>query len=225
MASLVVLFVVLAIAIAVGTWYLREQRRKEIAAVAARLGFRYSREDPFGLVDLPFALFGRGDGRGCENVLWGSASGRDVRLFDYWYFDESTDAEGHTSRTYHRFSCALTQIDALCPHLSVRREGFFSRLADHVGLRDIEFESDEFNRTYQVESEDRKFAFALLDARMMEWLLGTDGWSFEVHGSLALCAIHRLRPRELPMAIEALAGFCEHVPPVVASMYPARKDA
>lgn len=164
-------FVVAAIGAVALSLYLQSKRRQEFFSFAGRFGFEYSREDPFHLIDLPFRLFARGDGRGVENVLWGDWKGQGVRVCDYWYYDEHRDSEGRTRRTYHRFNCAVLEVGAAFPGLVVSREGFLTRLADHMGFRDIEFESEEFNRRFQVQAGERRFAYELIDARMIRWLL------------------------------------------------------
>jgi len=207
-------------------FHLQAKRRQEFFLTATKLGLTYEREDPFGTVDLPFALFGRGDGRGIENVMHGQAAGMRVRLFDYWYYEESHDTKGGTSRSYHRFSCAMTWFEADCPHLTLAHEGILSRLADKLGFRDIEFESEEFNRAWQVSSDDRRFASAFVDARMMEWLLGEGGvGSYEVMGPLLLCSMGRLKPAEHENLLEVLRRFRARVPEVVASLYPPAQKA
>ena len=200
-----------------------QRRRAALIAVASSLGFRYAPDDPFDTVDLPFALFRRGDGRGVENVLWGVAGNLAVRLCDYWYYDESTDSKGGRHRSYHRFSCATTSIAAYVPGITVGRENVLTRLGGALGFDDIEFESEEFNRAFRVKSEDRKFAFDLIDARMMAFLLdASSGCTFEVVGSDLLCATRRVRPAELPSLVQVLQSFHAHVPNVVWSLYPAR---
>jgi hypothetical protein len=202
------------------------KRREEFMLVAARLGLAYERDDPFDTVDLPFALFSRGEGRGTENVLHGTAAGMKVRLFDYWYYEEVHNPKGPNTRSYHRSSCALGWFDADCPHLSLAREGFLSRIADKIGFRDIEFESEEFNRAWQVVGEDRRFAYAFVDARMMEWLLDEgDVCSYEVVGPLLLCSTDRLKPAEFETLFEVLRRFRSKVPDVVASLYPNARSA
>jgi len=106
---------------------------------------RYSPQDEVGCLNYPFALLARGDGD-TENVVWGTWQGIPMTEFDYWYYKESTDSKGNWNRTNYRFSCAVTQIAAQCAHLSLDREGTLTRLADHLGLHDIEFESDDFNQ-------------------------------------------------------------------------------
>ena len=220
--------VVVVVVVAVVGGYLisrqiTQKRRAALTAVATSLGFRYAPDDPFDTVDLPFALFRRGDGRGVENVLWGVAGNLAVRVCDYWYYDESTDSKGSRSRTYHRFSVAEVQVAAWMPHVSIGRENFLTSAIEHAGFHDIEFESEEFNRAFRVKSEDRKFAFDLIDARMMAFLLdASSGCTFEVVGSDLLCATRRVRPAELPSLVQVLQSFHAHVPNVVWSLYPAR---
>ena len=200
-----------------------QKRRAALTAVAGSLGFRYSPDDPFDTVDLPFALFKRGDGRGVENMLWGIAGNLAVRLCDYWYYDQTTDSNGSRHRTYHRFSCATTSIDAYVPGITVGRENVLTRLGGALGFDDIEFESEEFNRAFRVKSGTPKFAYDMIDARMMAFLLdASSGCTFEVVGSDLLCATGRVRPADLPSLLKVLQSFHAHVPKVVWSLYPAR---
>ncbi len=220
--ALILLLVVVVVAAVAGiSFYLKQQRRQGFATMARQLGLEYSAEDPFGLLGRPFALFERGDGRGIENVLSGDWQGVSVRAFDFWYYDTSTDSNGNTSKTYHRFDCAIVPVDASCPRLTIDHETVLTRLADAVALRDIEFESEAFNRAYNVKGKDRAFATAFVDARMMAWLLEAGaGYAFEVLEDQLLVSHRRLRPAELVPLIGTAKAFGEHVPRVVASLYP-----
>lgn len=218
------LFILAAlVAIGVGIYKLvaAQKRREAFFRLANRLGFTYSREGPEGIVHLPFALFREGDGRGVENVLAGTVENRPVRLFDYWYYDEHTDSDGDRHRSYERFSCATTTIAASGPPLVLKREGFLSRLADHAGFRDIELESEEFNRRYELKCDDRRFAVALVDARMIQWLLDHgEECRYEVVGDRLLCATKRCPPDRMPWVLDQLHAFRDHVPSVVGELYP-----
>lgn len=167
-------FLAAAAAIAYYQHQRKLERQREMAAVAASQGLDFSVHDPFGTLREPFSLLARGDGRGVENVLWGVWHGLEVRAFDYWYYEESTDSKGHRSKSYHRFDCALMLVDARCPRLEISNENVFTRLADALTFRDIEFESEEFNRRFTVKCPDRHFATAFCDARMMAWLSATE---------------------------------------------------
>src|SRR5262249_41864044 len=116
-----------------------KKRRLGFQTMARQLGLDYSLQDPFGLLGLPFPLFQKGDGRGIENVLSGTWQGLDVTAFDYWYYEESTDSNGHRSRSYSRFDCAIVPIPASCPALSIGHENLFTRLAGALSFHDIEF--------------------------------------------------------------------------------------
>jgi hypothetical protein len=209
--------------IAIGVFsYLAKKRRLEgFALVASRQGLSFAEEDPFGTLGEPFALFDRGDGQGVENVLWGVWHGSDLRAFDYWYYQESRNAQGHTSRTYYRFDCVRLGVAARCPPTSIDPENFFSRLADALSFHDIEFESEAFNRAFTVRSADEKFANDLIDARMIEWLLAnaTDCW-IELVDDQILLARTRLAPEELPGLMALAAAFVVQVPRVVGELYP-----
>ena len=213
-------FAVLAIAGVALSLYLQARRRQEFLAFARQFGFEYSRHDPFGLLGLPFRLFARGEGRGIENVLWGEWKGRPVKTCDYWYYEEHRDSQGKTSRTYHRFNCAVIDVNAAFPPIVMAREGFLSRVADHLGFRDIEFESEEFNRRFQVKAGDRRFAFELVDARMMRWLLALErSVSFEVAGRWILAYHGRVRPAALIPLIGAVSEFRDRIPRAAWGQY------
>ena len=219
-----VVFIILALAVGGVVlylqWQLAEKRRQAWAAAAATLGFQFSAQDPFGLVSLPFVLFRSGDGQGTENVIWGRWNDLDLKVFDAWYYIRRHNTKGGSRREYHRFTCALVDLPVSCPHLSVSRETVLSRLADGLGMRDIEFESEEFNRAFQVQSDDRRFASYMVDARMMEWLLTTHPYlRFEVHGPRLLCYVRRVAPDQTGELLETSAGFVAAVPRVVHDVY------
>ena len=216
-------FVVLVLAIGAGaliSYHLKKRRREELALMARQLGLEFSPKDHLGCLGLPFTLLQKGDGRGAENVLWGTWQGIPVREFDYWYYEESTDSKGHRSKTYYRFSCAVAEIDAACSSITIDREGLLTRIADAIGLDDIRFELEEFNDEFDVKSKDRRFANDFVDQRMMRFLLGTDrAFEFEACGRWLLCHSKRRRPMELVPLLGTLKAFREHVPKVVYELY------
>lgn len=223
----VLAFAALAVLVAAGvavSLYLKARRREQLRQMAIQFGLEYSPQDPFGLLGLPFRLFSRGDGRGVENVLWGEWQGVPLRACDYWYYEERTDSEGRRQRAYHRFTCAILEVPAAFPGLSVGPEGVLSRLADALGFRDIEFESEAFNRRYQVSARDRRFAYELLDARMLRWLLSLAGnLSFEVVGSWVMAYQRRVPPAGLVALIGAAAAFRARIPRVALGLYPVEE--
>jgi len=162
---------VFSVALFGAIWCVTHKRRQAFRAFARSHGLRYDIHDPYGLDQIPFRLFRKGDGRTLLNMLSGPWRGEQMRAFDFDYHEEHTAPNGSTTRTTHAYSCVVLEVDAAFPHLAVDREGFVSRFGSALGSRDIEFESEEFNRRFHVASVDRKFAYELLDARMMQWLL------------------------------------------------------
>jgi len=215
------LFVLVAIGVAAYSHYAKLRRQREMAAVARNHALDFSILDPFDTLREPFAFLRKGDGRGVENVMWGFWHGLEMRAFDYWYYDESTDSNGHRSKSYHRFDCVMAPVDARCPRLQIAGESIFTRIAGALSFRDIQFESEEFNRRFHVSGDDRRFATALCDARMMDWLLRHgDGYSFEVVGDRLLCWCRRVDPVGIVNVLGTARAFREQVPDVVRSLYP-----
>jgi hypothetical protein len=214
-ALVIALGIVLVILVAVAGYYARKRRILLWQQTAAGLGLQYSTEDPFDLVDMPFDLFSRGEGRGTENVLWGTKDGLEVKAFEFWDYTQTTDGQGHSSRSYEHFSCALLPTPVVCPHTAIAPEGFFSRIGRALGFHDIEFESEDFNKAMKVTSADPKFANYLVDSRMMEWLLANKGWQFELSGQSLLTYCGRVKPPEIASVIAASQGFHEHIPRVI----------
>jgi hypothetical protein len=199
----------------------RQRRIRGVMTVAQRVGFTFTRDDVDRVVDMPFKLFVEGDGRKLELVMSGTHNERPLRIFDYWYYEESSDGQGHRSRSYHRFTCALLTLPAACPPLRLTHEDFLTRLGSHLGLHDVEFEYEDFNRRFRVKCNEQKFAFALLDGRMMQWLLEADTFeSLEVVGPWVLLAAKQLEPERWLDLGTWLDQFHGHVPPVVYTTYP-----
>jgi hypothetical protein len=129
--------------------------------------------------------------------------------------------EGTSIQSYSRFDCLLTTVDASCPRLQISEENVFTRLADALTLRDIEFESEEFNRRFTVKGPDERFATAFCDARMMDWLIRHgEGYAFEVVGDRLLCWTKRVSPAEMVHLLGTAKTFREQIPAVVRSFYP-----
>jgi len=189
-------------------------RRRAMAAEARRLGLAFSAKDPFDVLGISFALIRRSRHtfREAENVLWGRRGDLEVRVFDYAY-QESEDE-------WRRFTGAMAAVAEGWPALLIE-PGHLPASPSFTGHRSIEFESERFNRTFRVRCADRAFANALIDARMMEWLLGLpDGWGFEIAGPWILGYRDQPKPREIESVIGTLASFVERIPSVVRSLYP-----
>ena len=190
----------------------RQERRRvaRFTEFAAKHGLEYSPEDRFGLVDQRFRIFRRAEEQRCANVLLGEWKGIRIRYADYEYW-----VRGRRAQTSYR-SILLFDLPVNAPQTAIRRENVLTRAADAAGVEDIDFESEEFNRTYRVSSEDPEFARALVDARMMAWLLDEAKHSgFELLGSTVLVYYFLFNdPNDLDWFLDRAIGFRDHVPRV-----------
>jgi hypothetical protein len=195
---------------------MRRRRREGFRRMAAESGLRYSQDDPFGILGYPFMLFSKGDGRAVENVVSGVWQEVDVIAFDFMYY-----VDDGKSRTDYRFDCAIVPIEADGPRLLIEHENLMTSLAGALSFRDLQFESETFNREFHVRCEVPKFANDVLDARMMEWLLDNgSACTFESVGDRVLVAGPRIEPAYLTDLLGVARGFAHHVPKVVSSLYP-----
>jgi hypothetical protein len=63
-------------------------------------------------------------------------------------------------------------------------------------MDDINFESEEFNRKYFIRSKDRKFAYDIINPKMIDYLLDRDGIYMELGGNIVLVHYKRQVPPE-----------------------------
>ena len=168
--------------------------------------------------------FGRGHNRQAHNILRGIHDGREFVGFDFVYHttETSTNAQGHTSsrEVEHWYSVlALRTADGL-PRLEVTPEGFFGRALGKLTNRDIQLESEEFNRAFTVTSDDRRFASDMLHPRLMEQLLRTRdvGWKIE-QGWILTVEDGRHDVAEIDRRLAVVDGVLDAVPGFVRRQY------
>ncbi|MEN6544783.1 MAG: hypothetical protein ABFE07_01975 [Armatimonadia bacterium] len=177
-----IVFILFTLIVAIAAAVSAKKRRAAWAALAAEMGWQYSPNDPFGTRDaLTQPLFQHGHSRKVSNVVYGQYQGVPIRCFDYRY----TVGSGKNSHTYY-FTCALLGSPLLFKPLVIRPEGIGDKIGHFLGVHDVQFESDEFNRRYAVQCQDARFAFDVVHARTMELLLSTDGLAVEASGFTVL---------------------------------------
>jgi Protein of unknown function (DUF3137) len=128
--------------------------------------------------------------------------------------------QGVTSESVRTFLAA--DLGGVFPHLCLRPQGLLGTLVEHAHGNDVQMEWEEFNDAFVITCDDERFARAVLDARMMEFLHDVGrGSTIELRGRWLLLDPQRLLPpdecRLLPtFAVELRA----RVPEVVWSLYP-----
>jgi len=164
-----------------------EAHRLRLAAFARERGLEYS---PYGLAGEPsgclvgpfspgyaaegqflenfvgFEPFGVGSARTVRNRIFGTWNGLDWEVFDYSY----TISSGKSSTTY-RYAIVAAQFNFVVPDIDIRRENFFDRVGSWMGLRDMQFESIEFNEAYHIKSHDEKRTYDLIHPEAIDYLM------------------------------------------------------
>lgn len=222
----VLLVVGIGVVVLVGVLaFLAEKKRREmLQGVAAVRGWQYTQRDDAWAQHFEGAPFGHGHNRQAHNILRGAHDGREFVGFDFVYHttQTSTDAQGRTSsrEVSHWYSVlALRAADGL-PRLEVNPEGFFGRALGKLTNRDIELESEEFNRAFTVSSPDRRFASDILHPRLMEQLLLTRdvGWKIDQGWILAI-EPGRHDVDDMDRRLAVIDGVLDAVPDFVRQQY------
>jgi hypothetical protein len=195
-------------------WLHEKKRREELADLAAELGWRfdpsrdYSHDDQYSC----FEVFRRGHSRCAYNTLSGTVeiAGRryNAKAGDFTYKITRRDGK-KTSTTTYTLSYLIVHMPWRTPALLIRREGLLDRIAGAFGFGDINFESSEFSRRFHVSSPDRKFAYDVIDPRMMEFLLSSNPPVIDIERGQC-CIIdgtQRWRPEQFRLRLNWLSDF------------------
>lgn len=209
--------VVLVIAVAVVGYVLEQKRRDRLMQWCVNRGWSFTAEDPSLVGRWTGAPFGQGERRRARNVINGTEKGRQFTAFDYSYETHSTDSKGNRTTTTHRFGVYAVALPAYLPTLQVTREGAFRRLAGAIGLmRDIELESEDFNRAFTVRTAEPKFASDVLSPRTMEFLLSVPDVQWRIEGTSILSWDGgRMRPEQIVVATAVLDRVTDGIPSFV----------
>ncbi|MDI6783453.1 MAG: hypothetical protein QME64_05070, partial [bacterium] len=173
------IFILIAIAVAIFAFYRSLKRHEEWQQFAANHGFLYSKNDTLSLPDYysEYHLFQQGHSRKAYHICQGRENNLKLLAFDYKY----TTGSGKNQHT-HYFTPLITESNLVFKPLLIRPEGLFDKIGAAIGFDDIDFESAEFSKKYYVKCADKKFAYDIIHARMMEFLLQCKNMFIEIRG-------------------------------------------
>lgn len=201
-ALIIVVFIALFIIVLVAGIIRARKRREAMGALAAKLGLHFrSGKDRHLAKQYKFLnKLRRGSNRYAFNILSGSYQGHEMTLFDYHYKTGSGKNTQH-----HYFSFFILHLPRSFPELVIGPEGIFSKFAQAIGYDDIDFESHEFSSKFCVRSSDKKFAYDVCNARMIEYLLSNSDLSIEIEdNALAISFNRRLAPESIEPNLKRL---------------------
>jgi hypothetical protein len=216
-ALIPVVFVALVVVVFIGAIFsavAQRKRREGLFELAQRLSldFRGGQDDGipgrFGFLK----QLAQGDDRYAANVLSGNYQQNDILAFDYHYATYHTDKNG-THKDDHWFSFFILTLPAVFPDLTIRRENLLTRVAEVFGYQDIKFESAEFSRAFNVRSPDKKFAYDVCNAKMMEYLLANRDLSIEIENEVIALAFNtRLSVEQFEFNLQRLVEIRSRLP-------------
>lgn len=209
-----------------------KRRREEMAGLAGRLGFSFdpsmdrSHDDRYS----QFAVFRHGHSRAAYNTLSGRTeiNGREhpVVMGDFRYKVTRSTGKSTTTVTY-RLSYVIVHLPYRgLPDLIIRHEGLFDKLGQALGFDDIDFEDAEFSRRFVVKCANKKFAYDVCHARMIEFLKGhAEGMpAIDMEGGAICLATDKRRwePAEFEQRLAFVRAFVDLWPDYLLEQLDAR---
>ena len=212
-----VLIVIVIIAFGVLNAWLTGKRRKELMIWSQPKGLSFTSEKDWGMGQrFPFPCLQQGDGRYAFNIMAGQWRIRPVTAFDYHYETHSTDSKGAMQTQHHQFSTVILESEVPLKPLFMRPEGLLDKVAEFIGFDDIDFESAEFSRKFFVKAEDKRWAYDVIHARTMEFLLSMPKFSVQLAGRYVIAWRNTtFAPAEFEAAAEVLRGILDRLPEYV----------
>jgi hypothetical protein len=220
-------------------------RERALRRVAASQGLRFSDSDPAGIGSVRFPTFARARGVRVSNVLWDRAAGEPAvaRVFDFALFEERDasrdqrdsldgladelfgfDARPRTevTRVYAPpRTGAIVRVDAFLPPCSITPAGLMSRTFETMGIPDLDFESDAFNRGWDVRCGDNRFAQLFIDAQLIDLVLGLgEKVGLETFGNYVLFTSRFASPAKAVQLLRTATRLPAILSPLVMEEYP-----
>jgi hypothetical protein len=179
------IFPVIIIIVVIGAIYsaiVARKRREGLFELAQRLNLNFDAGKDEEIPERFSFLkqFDEGHDRYAVNVISGNYQQNEIVAFDYHY----TTGSGKNRQDHNLSFFILVVRGTQFPQMTIRREGFFDKVAETFGFQDIKFESAEFSKAFCVRSPDKKFAYDVCNAKMMEYLLANRDLSLEIENEV-----------------------------------------
>ncbi|HLX96728.1 MAG TPA: DUF3137 domain-containing protein [Verrucomicrobiae bacterium] len=210
---IVAVFVIIVISTIYGVIQSRK-RQEGLFELAQRMGLDFGAAEDREIADRYGFLkqLAEGENRYACNVLSGTFQRNQVLAFDYHY-ETYTEGKGGRQTHHHWFSFFILSLPAIFPDLTIRRENLITKVVEVFGYQDIKFESAEFSKAFCVRSPDKKFAYDVCNAQMMEYLLANRDLSVEIEfQALALAFNTRLSVEQIEANLQRLVEIRSRLP-------------
>jgi hypothetical protein len=207
---LLILFIAVFVVLAIVGHRQEKARRQRLTAFAAgeNLQFQPERQNDLDGQYPEIEFFQRGHSRHGENFVTGFAGAYGFTAFDYHF---TTGSGKNKSR--HHYAVIILQPNFPLKPLTIRPEGIFDKVTAAFGWDDIDFESAEFSSRFHVRSQDRRWAYDVLQPLTIEFLLGRGRPTLEMdHWRLMQTVSGDLEPEKITEAIVTGSGLLDRIP-------------
>jgi hypothetical protein len=213
-----------------------ERRRAEIFLLSQQLGFEFF---PFGstteksdfwsriwtgdVSNSPnflsrfsgFDPFDRGHSRVVQNLLVGRRNGLDCYVFDYQYKVTSGGGKNRRTTTYNHGIVAM-RVPLALPSISLEPENLLHRLGSKLGMSELTFEYEEFNRRYWIRASSERHAYDILHPQAIDYLMRHPVRHWQMSGPYMLIMQNgRFQPMEIRRILDEIEGFYDLIPQYV----------
>lgn len=160
----------------------RSWRLQELAVELKFDEFNPNRDEGFAMGWGFLSRLDQGEDRYAFNILRGKYHEQALFVFDY-HFRTGSDR----SKVDHNLTMLMLVVKEAFPKLTIGSEGIGAKIATAFGVEnDIKFESAEFSRIFCVRSPDKKFAYDVCNAQMIDYLLANRDLHVEIQGPVIL---------------------------------------
>ena len=168
----------------------RSWRLQELAVELKFDEFNPNRDEGFAMGWGFLSSLTRGEDRYAFNILRGKYHEQSLFVFDYHY-----ETGSDKNKVNRNLTVLMLVFQAVFPGLTIRPERLGDKIATAFGVEnDIKFESAEFSRIFCVRSGDKKFAYDVCNAQMIDYLLANRDLHVEIQGPVVLLAFEPQLP-------------------------------
>jgi len=202
-----------------------QKRQAELFLISQKNGWVFSIDDPdcmpikYGYFECMQSDFDVRAG----NVISGVVEGYSFNVFDvtYWQPREiEGDLIGLNNINYRlpdkkvrEFTCIVIETNLAFYPLVIRPETMIDKFADKFVGEDIDFESEEFSRSFYVRCADKKFAYDIVNPRTMDMMIKHKGWTVNLAANSLLVTPNKLLPAQgYATAVDFAIRFAEAIP-------------
>jgi hypothetical protein len=170
----------------------RSWRLQELVVELKFDEFNPNRDEGFAMGWGFLSSLARGADRYAFNILRGKYHEQSLFVFDYHY-----ETGSDKNKVNHNLTVLMLVVKEVFPKMTIGPESFGDKIATAFGVEnDIKFESAEFSRAFCVRSQDKKFAYDVCNAQMIDYLLANRDLHIEVQGPVILLSFEPLLPVE-----------------------------